>query len=56
VAWKRRDKPAQSGLNKWTYWYAGAAKRWIVAEQLNNTTDGKALAAERWELDSYSVR
>jgi hypothetical protein len=56
VAWKRRDKPDQTGVNKWQYWYAGAAKRWIVAEHTNVTAAGKTLASERWELDSYSVK
>ena len=56
VAWKRRDKPDQNGLNKWQYWYAGPAKRWIVAEHTNVTAAGKTLASERWELDSYSVK
>ena len=56
VKWKRRDKPAQNGLNKWTYWYSGPAKRWIVAEQTNITGEGKTLSSERWELDSYQVR
>lgn len=56
VEWKRRDKPDQAGVNKWQYWYAGPAKRWIVAEHSNVTAAGKTIAAERWELDSYSVK
>ena len=56
LKWKRRDKPAQSGVNKWTYWYSGPAKRWIVSEQTNVTAEGKTLSSERWELDSYSVK
>ena len=56
LAWKRRDKPEQTGVNKWLYWYAGAAKRWIVAEHSNITSAGKTVVAERWVLDSYSVK
>jgi uncharacterized caspase-like protein len=55
VAWKERDK-AYRGENTWTLWYSGEAKRFIVAEQTNRTADGKTLASERWELESYRVR
>jgi len=56
VAWKRRDKPEDNGLNKWTLWYSGAAKRYVAAEQRNVTGKGKTLSAERLELESYSVK
>jgi hypothetical protein len=56
VRWKERAKPANHGVNRWTYWYSGIAKRWIVAEHTNTTASGKTIASERWELESYSVR
>jgi hypothetical protein len=43
-------------VNTWTYWYSGAAKRWIVAEESNVTTSGKQLRNQRYELESYNVK
>jgi hypothetical protein len=56
VRWAQRDKPQNHGVNRWTYWYSGEAKRWIAAEQTNVTAAGKTLASERWELEKYSVK
>jgi len=27
VGWKQRAKPSDAGVNSYTYWYSGAAKR-----------------------------
>jgi hypothetical protein len=56
VRWTERDKPTNNGVNRWTYWYSGQAKRWIMAEHTNVTAGGKTIASERWELESYKVR
>ena len=56
VRWKQRGKPSNSGVNTYTYWYSGQAKRWVVSEQNNVTSEGKRLQSERWELDSYQVK
>jgi uncharacterized caspase-like protein len=56
VRWTEREKPSNNGVNRWTYWYSGLAKRWIVAEHTNTTASGKTIASERWELESYSVK
>jgi hypothetical protein len=56
INWKRRDKPSDAGVNTWTYWYSGAAKRWVVATQSNVSSAGKQLQNERWELESYRVK
>jgi len=56
VTWKQRDKPSNAGVNTWTYWYSGAAKRWIVAEESNVTATGKQLRNQRYELESYKVK
>ena len=56
VKWARRGNASDTGVNTWTYWYSGPAKRWVVAEQSNVTTGGKQLQLDRWELESYRVR
>jgi hypothetical protein len=56
VRWTQRGKPSNSGVNSYTYWYSGQAKRWIVSENSNVTASGKQLQRERWELDSYQVK
>ena len=53
--WKQRDNKG-SGVRKWTYWYNAAFKRFVRAEDLNTTTEGKVLSHERWELAAYEVR
>jgi hypothetical protein len=53
--WKQRDNKA-SGTRKWTYWYNAGIKRFVRAEDLNATTEGKVLAHERWELVAYDVK
>ena len=56
VRWTEREKPGNNGVNRWTYWYSGQAKRWIAAEHTNVTAAGKTIASERWDLESYNVR
>jgi hypothetical protein len=56
VRWKQRDKPSFAGVDTWTYWYSGEAKRFVLAQQDNVTSDGKRLTNERWELESYRVK
>ena len=56
VRWKQRGKPSNNGVNSYTYWYSGQAKRWVVSVQNNVTSEGKRLQSERWELDSYQVK
>ena len=56
VRWTERDKPNNNGVNRWTYWYSGQAKRWIAAEHTNVTAAGKTIASERWDLESYNVK
>ena len=56
MRWKQREKPEYSGVNKWVYWYSGAAKRWVVATQSNVTDKGKQIQLDRWELEAYKVK
>lgn len=56
LRWTDRGKPSNNGVNRWTYWYAGQAKRWILAEQTSVTSAGKTTLSERWELEKYSVK
>ena len=56
VRWVQREKPANAGVNTWTFWYSGQVKRWVVAEQSNVTDAGKQIQHDRWELESYKVR
>ena len=53
--WKQRDNKG-SGVRKWTYWYNAGIKRFVRAEDLNTTTEGKVLSHERWELAAYDVK
>ena len=55
VKWKQRNSN-NAGVNTFTYWYNGAAKRYLVMEQVNAATEGKVLLRERYELLSYSVK
>jgi uncharacterized caspase-like protein len=56
VDWKQRDLASNAGTSSWTYWYSADAKRWIVAEESNVTVQGKQLANQRFELESYTVK
>ena len=56
VSWKQRAKPSDAGVNSFTYWYSGAAKRYVVSQNTNVTASGKTLQSERWELESYKVK
>jgi len=56
VDWKQRDLASNAGTSSWTYWYSADAKRWIVAEESNVTVQGKQLANQRFELESYLVK
>jgi hypothetical protein len=50
----RNGKPG--GTSTWTYWYSGAAKRFVVAEQTNVSDSGRKLRHERLELESLRVQ
>jgi hypothetical protein len=56
VSWKQRAKPSDAGVNSLTYWYSGAAKRYVISQNTNVTAAGKTIQSERWELESYKVR
>src|SRR5258706_7582720 len=32
VHWKQRAKPSDAGVNSFTYWYSGAAKRYVISQ------------------------
>jgi hypothetical protein len=53
--WKTRNGTS-SGVNTWTYWYNSAVKRFIAADNVNVTAEGKVLTRERFELASFNVR
>jgi hypothetical protein len=46
----------RGGTNAWDYWYSPQVKRWVRAEMVNTTNNGKVLSHEIWELESYKVR
>ena len=54
-AWKQGGG-AISGVSKWIYWYNSAVKRFVAADYMNVTSDGKVLARERYELASFDVK
>jgi uncharacterized caspase-like protein len=56
VKWTHREKPQESGLNTFTYWYSGQVKRWVAQDQVYVAKSGKETLRERWELESYSVK
>jgi uncharacterized caspase-like protein len=56
VKWTQREKPSNAGVNEWTYWYSGEAKRFVAAVQENVTNAGKRLQHERFELESFKVK
>ena len=56
VKWKHREKPENAGVNTFTYWYSGQAKRWVAQDQVAVSRSGKETLRERWELESYSVK
>jgi uncharacterized caspase-like protein len=56
VSWKQRAKPSDAGVNSHSYWYSGAAKRYVISQITNVTASGKTLQNERWELESYRVK
>jgi hypothetical protein len=56
LRWTQREKPANSGVNTYTYWYSGQAKRWVAQDQVHVSRSGKETQRRRWELESYSVK
>jgi hypothetical protein len=53
--WKQHNG-ATSGTNTWNYWYNSAVKRFVLAESVNTTSEGKVLVRERYELTGYEVK
>lgn len=53
--WKQR-KSDNGGINRRTYWYSSAVKRFVLTTQSNISTTGKVLVRERAELVSYSLK
>jgi uncharacterized caspase-like protein len=56
LKWTQREKPENTGVNTFTYWYSGQVKRWVAQDQVHRTRSGKETVRRRWELESYSVR
>jgi hypothetical protein len=56
VSWRQRDKPSNAGVSTWTYWYAGPAKRWVLATEVNVHESGKRLQNMRYELESLALK
>lgn len=56
LKWTQREKPDVTGVNTFTYWYSGQAKRWVAQDQVYLSRSGKETLRQRWELESYSVR
>jgi hypothetical protein len=56
VRWIQRDKASNAGTNTWTYWYAAAAKRWVLATEVNVHASGKNLQNLRYELENLAIR
>jgi hypothetical protein len=56
VKWTHREKPQNAGVNTFTYWYSGQAKRWVAQDQVHVSRSGKETLRERWELESYSLK
>ena len=55
--WKQRGKPSNAGVDTWTYWYNGDAKRWVgAAARQRHHRRASRLQNERWELESYRVK
>ncbi len=53
--WKSREGKG-SGAATWTYWYSGAAKRYVASEYLNISDSGKKVRHERMDLEMYLVQ
>ena len=56
IEWVQRNKPGNAGTSVWTVWYAGAAKRWIQAEEIAHAANGKLLRHQRWELQTHKIK
>jgi hypothetical protein len=55
VQWKQRGTN-DAGQRKTTFWYNGAAKRWVRMADKSTTSAGKVILEELSELASYNVK